>query len=845
MLPDPKNLPKFPRPLKPKTPPKPVSTTPKKIGRPVGSKESKPRKPYKKRTTKPKENGGYIARLANPEVMQDRKAAGLRKLEQQKLLAREKSRAVADIAPIPFDNIDWDRRLACKYDLALFAKTYLSGTFTKDWSQDQLRCIAKAQRVTLEGGYFAVAMPRSNGKTAICRACIIWSAVYGHRTYPFLIGSRAEKAEATLSYIKTQIAYNSTLLQDFPEVCYPASKIGRTAHLCRSQLYLQKPTHIEWGMETIKFPCLLLPKELADPLREKDSDLLIYVESHEAWTFKSGGAVIQTAGIDSSIRGEVGEHPLFLSMPRPDIVLLDDVQRDSTASSQIQIDKMIEIIDGAVGGLGAPGTLMAALMPCTVIRENDVADTYVNPEKKHQWRGERCKMVVSWPPGITDHGISLDTPAGKLWVKYSELQIESLRKYEDTRLSTQLYLDNREVMDENFVVSWTERYAKGVQISAQQAAMDDRFRLGDEAFAAEYQQIGKKPDDEAIIPITAVQVTEKTVNLPQRVCPVNTHSLVTFIDVQNEILFFATLAVAPDFTGVFVDYGTFPEVPKTYFYKEETSGWSLLTNLFLEAYPDMRGQLKFDSKGNPRAPLEAKIYHALSLMVRYLSNIDYTLADSTNTVIPITRIAIDTRWGSVTRVIKQFCTDTSRLKTAPKTDTPIAARNLIIPYFGEGIGPSRKQYEEISQPENWLFENQIHRHAKTCRWIWKPDTSGVYHLNVDVDRFKTFLMHRLASPQGMSGSISLFDAPPERHQMFADHICMSEHPIIQSIPGLKKETWKERENCRYDNDFFDCAVGCCALASYCGASLKEDTRPTITSRGSLSDLWQRKKMQAG
>lgn len=52
----------------------------------------------------------------------------------------------------------------CEFDFKLFCETYFSETFALEWSDDHLRCIAKIENSILEGGLFALAMPRGSGK---------------------------------------------------------------------------------------------------------------------------------------------------------------------------------------------------------------------------------------------------------------------------------------------------------------------------------------------------------------------------------------------------------------------------------------------------------------------------------------------------------------------------------------------------------------------------------------------------------------------------------------------------------------------------------------------------------
>src|SRR5690606_24101228 len=123
------------------------------------------------------------------------------------------------------------------------------------------------------------------------------------------------------------------------------------------------------------------------------------------------------------------------------------------------------------------------------------------------------------------------------------------------------------------------------------------------------------------------------------------HVLVSFIDVQTEVLFYATFACNMDYTGVFVDYGTWPEIPNRYFTKDNTRSWSLLTTKFFERYPQHQDKAIKTSEGHRRAPLDAKIYFALQEAHKMLRSLEFQRENHPHGKMKIGKIAIDTRWG--------------------------------------------------------------------------------------------------------------------------------------------------------------------------------------------------------
>jgi len=757
--------------------------------------------------------------------------------QRQRVRALEYKRtsqtAMRDIAPLPEININWDRRLATLDNLRLFCETYMQPVFYYGWSDDQLRCIEKTEKVFLSGGKFAMAMPRGGGKTAICRAAMLWGTLHAHKQFPFFIGSKERKAWQTLAAVKSYVYRSQLLLQDFPEICYPVLRIENRHHLAPGQLYNGELTYILWATNEIRFPSIILREEEARPYQEHIPEFLTYIEEFGGFLTKSAGIIVRTSGIDGSIRGDADTHPVTLTQPRPDVVLLDDIQKDQTINSQESCDKLVILIDGAIRGLGGPGGNISALMPCTVGREGDVASTYLDQNKKPEWQGERCSMVKSWPPGITDFDITKSTPAGTHWNAYAEIRRRSYLQYGDNRLGNEYYEKHREIMDEGFTVSWAERYNKESEpeISAQQSAMNLRLE-NPVTFLAEYQNIGRSDQGKLTI-ISSPMLMQKQSNTPHMHVPLDTQYLVAFIDPQNEINFYAVAASNQHYTGVFCDYGAWPDPTSRYFFKSMTSGWSLLSHSFFQTYPHHYDKHFRTADGHLRAPLEAKVYYGLTHTVEHLLSKEFIKGDTT---MKIQLIGIDTKWGEASDAIKRYCRE--------------CPHNEVVPYYGHPFMPTNKQLTEYMRGgiySSWLFEDNLHPQQKECKWVWKPEPTGMMAMMADVNLLKSFLVQRFASPPGNPGSFSLYQTDAVNHEMFCNHICDSEFPEPKTGRGLTKDCWEVRDG-DPDNDYLDCATGCMALLSKQGACLQVNegsvTAAGANIRGKLSDMyWHKRRLR--
>ena len=380
----------------------------------------------------------YVAWLVDERSSraERRKAATVgRSYDEIKEAARKRSAAASqtgrDIGAIPKVK-NKKRKEACRNDLKLFLETYFPQKFKIAWSQDHLIVIKKIEDAVLRGGLFALAMPRSSGKTTISERAAIWATVYAHRRFVALIGATEEAACQLLEEIKMEIECNELLMQDFPELCYPVRKLDGIANRCKGQTCLGIRTRITWTDNEIVYPT---------------------VEGSA-----SSGTVIQVRGITGRVRGMKAAIATGESI-RPELVLIDDPQTDESAASPEQNRKRMRILAGAILGLAGPGVKISGVMPCTVIRPGDMADEILNRDRHPEWNGERRKLLVDFPKNM------------ELWNKYHELRDDSLREYGNTELATEFYREHRDAMDAGAVVSWPERYEPD-EISGLQNAMN-------------------------------------------------------------------------------------------------------------------------------------------------------------------------------------------------------------------------------------------------------------------------------------------------------------------------------------------------------------------------------------
>jgi len=505
--------------------------------------------------------------------------------------ARALSLSGRDIGELP-EIADRARNDRARTDFRFFCEAYFPRTFRLTWSDDHLKVIAKIERAVLEGGLFAMAMPRGSGKTTMCEVACLWAMLYGHRDFVALIGSDEEHASQMLDSIKAELAHNDVLAGDFPRVCHPIRALDGITQRSAGQLHAGRQTHIGWTAKEIVLPT---------------------IEGSPA-----SGAVIRVAGITGRIRGMKFKRADGQSV-RPSLVLIDDPQTDESARSPSQCEARERVLAGAILGLAGPGEKIAGLMTLTVVRPDDLADRILDQIKHPQWQGERTRMVYAFPSDES------------LWSRYAEVRAAELRSGRGIKAATAFYKRNRKAMDAGAVIAWPQRFNHD-ELSAVQHAMN--LRLQDErAFYAEYQN---EPLPEVAADadmLTADQIAAKLSGHKRGEVPIGCSHLTMFVDVQGKALFWLIAAWGENFTGYVVDYGTEPD---------QTTGYFTLR--------DLRRTL---AQSAPRAGVEGAIYAGLGRLCERTLGREW-LRDG-GAALRIDRCLIDANWGTSTDVIYQFC----------------------------------------------------------------------------------------------------------------------------------------------------------------------------------------------
>lgn len=488
--------------------------------------------------------------------------------------------------------VDAARKDRCRKSFRCFCDEYFPQTFHLAWSPDHLKVIAKIEQAVLEGGLFAMAMPRGSGKTTLCETACLWALLFGHREFVALIGADEEHAADMLDSIKSELENNDLLEEDFSEVCGPVRALEGIHQRAAGQLYQGARTHVGWTAKEIVLPI---------------------IEGSVA-----SGAIIKVAGITGRIRGMKHKRTDGKSV-RPALVLLDDPQTDESARSPSQCSTREQILAGAILGLAGPGRKIAGLMTLTVVRPDDMADRILDRQKHPQWQGERTKMVYAFPTNE------------KMWQQYAQLRADGLRNDRGIVEATEFYRTNRTEMDAGALVAWAERHNPD-ELSALQHAMNLRYQ-DEGAFWAEYQNEPLPADSGDGEALSVETISGKTNGMKRGEVPVAVNHVTMFIDIQAALLFYVVCGWEEDFSGVVLDYGAYPDQRRPYF-----------------TLRDAKQTLQTVHKGTGQ---EGAIYAGLTALTNDFLAREWRRDDGA--VMKIERCLIDANWGNSTDVVYQFC----------------------------------------------------------------------------------------------------------------------------------------------------------------------------------------------
>jgi hypothetical protein len=615
------------------------------------------------------------------------------------------------------------------------------------------KVIPRIQRCCLEGGRTGNAVYRGFAKTTITENAAIWALLYGHRKYVAVFGADAPAAGRILSSIKSELSSNDLLLEDFPEVCHPIQSLEGKAQRCHSQTYIHvseetgeedRPlTHIQWTAEKIALP---------------------FIAGADG-----AGGVVSVHGLTAGSRGLKHKRPDGTNQ-RPDFVIIDDPQTDESAAQPGQCLTRINLITKNILKLAGHRKQLACVINATVIEPDDLVEQMMDPARHPSWQWVRVPMVKAWSTSHESHWKGEYARLRNDWNRDDPEDI--LRAWSS---ATDYYRQHRESMDAGCIVSWDSCFDPDTEISAIQHAYNMLIDDGEEVFASECQQQPKKRDARPG-ELTAKAIVLKANGLARGAVPSWATKLVSYIDVQDSVLYWLVLALSPDFSGHVVDYGIYPEQPR---------GSLMLADVkttLMDAHPGL--------------PLEGAIRAGL----------DHLSMDLLSRIFP--------GEGGVEHSISRLLCDSANRSDLVYEFTKRSQRaSTVLPARGRFYGAATTPMSEYKTKEGEKLGDH---------WMIAPVNSNrsVRLFHIDTNYWKSFVYQRLETKPGVAGCYSMFGEPRD-HDQFGNMLTAEHRVTLELVSGRgagrKIDEWKLRPN--RENHLFDCLVGASAAACEQGITL--------------------------
>jgi hypothetical protein len=327
------------------------------------------------------------------------------------------------------------------------------------------------------------------------------------------------------------------------------------------------------------------------------------------------------------------------------------------------------------------------------------------------------------------------------------------------------------------IVPWEENYTDD-ELDALQFAMN-KWADNPVSFASEYQNEPMKPD-QGVMVVPARVIRTRLNGLEHQTLPLDATTLTGFIDVHDDLLYYAVVAWSDDFTGYVVDYGTYPRQVRRVFSKGETG---LMTM----------------SRSDQRK--DGIIQEGLTALIKELMSIrwDMETADDRHQTatenIAFSKLLIDA--GYKPKIVENAI----RLATGRQV--------TVMPAMGKSIRATMLQMSDWKRKAGEKHGNH---------WIESIPHGRSRTITVDSNFWKCQVHDAFRMKPGNRGSLTLWGRDAEEHRMFSEHMNGEVAKLAESGSNTVYE-WQDPPT---DNHLFDCMVGCMVAASICGIKSVEE-----------------------
>lgn len=230
------------------------------------------------------------------------------------------------------------RRAAASTSLKAFVSAYLPAHMTLPPSRMHAELFTELDAITARrGARLAIAAPRGHAKsTVVSLGYVLYCVCFGLEKYILLISNTAEQASDFLSHIRTELAENPRIAEDFPELVDP-------------------PGPSRWRRDEI---------------------------------ITRTGIKITALGAEKKIRGRRNQQH------RPGLIILDDIENEQDCRSPEQRRQRMDWLQRSVLKAGTGTTNLVAVG--TVIHADGLLANLLDPAKSPGWATRIYRAVEEW-----------------------------------------------------------------------------------------------------------------------------------------------------------------------------------------------------------------------------------------------------------------------------------------------------------------------------------------------------------------------------------------------------------------------------------------------------------------
>lgn len=413
------------------------------------------------------------------------------------------------------------RRERCRRSLADFGVTYCGHLLNHPPSERMRFFLEREQYAISAGALVHVRWPRGTGKTTWMQIGALWALVYGYRKYLLVIAATLDAAKRITANIVQTVEAGGALAEDFPEVVVPVARLERKTQVQQYQTYRGARTNVLYSNQFFRLAAI-------------------------AGADASAGRV-EAVGGGGVVRGKND------GGVRPDMVFIDDIQKQGTAKSKKLVDGLLEYVTKDVLGVFGPDADKVCLMTSTPIVANDFSERISNADDYPSWKTYTMRFVLSWPERM-------------------DLVEEFVRRYAadvaamDAAYSSSraFYLANREALERGAECIDPLAHSES-EFSAFHHALVLLAQMGRDAFYSELQMEPMHAHE--LIDVKPRDVCRRVTGAPACALPRGTTACVAFCDVNASAdagLRWGVLAVGPGRVTSVVAYGRHPQTGRLY-----------------------------------------------------------------------------------------------------------------------------------------------------------------------------------------------------------------------------------------------------------------------------------------